>query len=553
MRGGGGGGDFEQRAEERKERLSSQHLQVQRSWERPGVYAWGLNTGRVAAPDLDARVVKSPRRIPFFEGMLLRDLKLAQDSAAAIDERGDLVQWGVAYAADGDNALQPRRTLAGKNLKALALTRDRVMALAADGRVYSVPASAAEQRAGPKPLEKRGGAAWLLPSFWATSPATPAAEAISYRTLEPPGLTWGERVTMISAGLDHVLLLTSKGRVFSAAGATEAFPSRGQLGIAGLVWATRPAGAYDQCHEVMGLRGVKVAKIAAGHFHSLALDERGRVFAFGDNTMGQLGLDLEPSVGSVDTPKLLPHQQLYPRSERGNVFVVSDIAAGGSNSYITIDRSTQAGGARKDEDSARSSSSSSFLSSSRSMASAAASDVFSFGQGIFGALGNGRWTHVQGTPTKVKALSELYEYSEAEQRLRPIRVARISAGATHACAVLENMTHVHASSGRGGASAEHNTNWGADALLWGGNEHFQLGTGRRANLARPTYIPPLDRDAEREREQEMMGRGSGGGEPEQQQRLQLTPWKRVQVNGRAVSFEQRIECGHGVTAVYSGI
>src|SRR6185437_10433987 len=62
--------------EENRDLLSSQHLQVKRSWENPGVYAWGSNTGKVVAPDSNEIYVKKPRRITYFDDVLLRDLKL---------------------------------------------------------------------------------------------------------------------------------------------------------------------------------------------------------------------------------------------------------------------------------------------------------------------------------------------------------------------------------------------------------------------------------------------------------------------------------------------
>jgi hypothetical protein len=52
--------------------ISNQHQQVKHSWENPGVYAWGSNTGKVAAPDSDESYIKSPRRIPFFDGLVLK-------------------------------------------------------------------------------------------------------------------------------------------------------------------------------------------------------------------------------------------------------------------------------------------------------------------------------------------------------------------------------------------------------------------------------------------------------------------------------------------------
>ncbi|OCL14826.1 hypothetical protein AOQ84DRAFT_351326 [Glonium stellatum] len=160
--------------EDNRDLISSQHVQVKKSWENPGVYAWGSNSGRVAAPDSDDEFVKTPRRIPFFDGVLLRDLKLDRNFAAAIDDKGDLLQWGTAYSKESQ---QPTHTLRGKNLTALTLSRDRILALSATGTVYSIPVSAAAQQTGPKPVST----SWL--PFWRTP------SPLSYRVLTPPNLS----------------------------------------------------------------------------------------------------------------------------------------------------------------------------------------------------------------------------------------------------------------------------------------------------------------------------------------------------------------------------
>ena len=494
--------------EDHRDLLSSQHLQVKKSWENPGVYAWGSNSGRVVAPDSADAVIKSARRIPFFDGILLRDLKLDRSFGAAIDDKGDLLQWGVAHSA---RESAPKVTLKGKDLGSIVLSRDRVLALARNGKVYSIPVSETDQASGSKAKE----ASWL--PFWSGEPT------ISYRTLQPDGLSWGEKVSQISGGLEHVLLVTSKGRLFSAACATEDFPSKGQLGIPGLTWQNRPAGRYDSCHEVATLRGFDIVKAAAGDHHSLALDNQGRVFAFGDNSMGQLGLSPSAQPVMVDAPSLVPVHTLYKAKQAAGPPVATDVAAGGSNSFITVN--------------VRPPTPTTERSSGRSTLGRITVDTFSCGQGIWGGLGNGRWTHIQGTPTKIKALSGLFEYDEATSRVLPIRVAYISTGSTHTCAVLDNATYLGAHE----RSSKNDTNWGADALWWGGNEHYQLGTGKRNNISLPMYISPLDMDAERDR-----GGDSG-------HRFQITPRKTVKFNGKTVSMEQRVECGRGVSAVYSSV
>lgn len=497
--------------EENRDAISSQHVQVKRSWENPGVYAWGSNRGRVVAPDSDEPMIKSPRRIPYFDGVLLRDLKLDGDFGAAITEKGDLVQWGRGYA---DDARVPVTTLKGKGLASLTISRDRIIALGSNGNVYSVPVARSDQVNGHKPTESK----WI-PFLTSRSP-------ISYRLLKPKTTSWGEKVVSISSGLEHVLILTSTGRLFSAASSSSDFPSRGQMGVPGLTWDTRPSGAYDQPHEVTTLGGFDIAAIAAGDNHSLALDKEGRVFAFGDNTSGQLGFDPSSESPHIDAPSLLPIQKLYAGTSLSPC--VTSISAGGANSFFTVDATSVA----------RPNSSPSALTSPLGRITA---DTWACGQGIIGTLGNGRWTHFQGTPVKIKALSGLFEFDETTSSVVPIRLKRLSVGTTHASATMNNVTHVHAGLSARTDSAN-DTNWGADVLWWGGNEYFQLGTGKRNNQATPVYIAPLDGDGG-------IRKGKRGGE----HRFQITPRHKVEVAGRMVKMEQRVECGRMCSAVYSGV
>jgi alpha-tubulin suppressor-like RCC1 family protein len=492
--------------EENRDLISSQHLQVKRSWENPGVYAWGSNTGKVAAPDSEEAHVKTPRRIPYFDDMLLRDLKLDRSFGAAVKENGDLIQWGKGYSEEN---VQPTITLRGKDLKSIAISRDRIIGLSKSGAVYSIPVSRMDQESGPKPSE----ASWI--PFWNSN------SDISYRKLKPVNLAYNEKVTEISGGLEHVLLLTNAGRVFSAASGTEDFPSRGQLGVPGVTWLTRPEGPYDMCHEVTTLKGFDIAKIAAGDHHSLVLDKEGRVFSFGDNSCGQLGFDYSSESPFIDAPSLLPMQKLYAGTNQTPK--VTGISAGGVNSFFTVDATRVAGPGEG-------------VSGARGLGRVTA-DTWSSGQGIKGALGNGRWTHIQGTPSKVQSLSGLFEYDENKNQVIPIRMAQISVGSTHASAVMDNVTYLNASE----KSSVNDTNWGADVLWWGGNEYYQLGTGKRNNVANPMYIRPLDMAAEVQ-----TGR-------KEEHRFHVTPRHTVKMQGRNVSMEQRIECGRNVTAVYSGV
>lgn len=495
--------------EENRDLISSQHHQVKRSWENPGLHAWGSNSGRVVAPESPKdSVVKTPRRITWFDGKLLRDVKMDRYFGAAIDDRGNLIQWGTGYKSD---IPEPEVTLKGKDLISLSLSRDRIWGLSRNGKVYSIPVSAEDQEAGTKPSE----ATWI--PFWT------GRSNISYRTVAPQGMGYSEKVKQIAGGLEHAVLLTNKGRVFTLASASDSFPNRGQLGVPGLTWITRPEGAFDQPHELKTLSGFNITQVACGDHHSLALDKEGRVFSWGDNANGQLGFDFHAETTTVDAPSLLPTQKLYTGTSQ--VPVITSIAAGGSNSYITVDATRVApqSGAMDER--------------SRRQIGTITADTFAFGTGQYGMLGNNRWTHVQSTPTKVPTLSGLFEYDENTNRTVPIRLHRLSIGSAHASATMANITYTSASA----STSSDDTNWGADVVFWGSNEFYQLGTGKRNNSAQPIYLQPLDAEAEVSRAKRSSGQ-------KEMHRFHVTP--RTKVGGREI--EQRVECGRAVSCVYSG-
>lgn len=495
--------------EENRELISSQHMQVKKSWEHPGVYAWGSNTGKVIDPNSNEKNIKLPRRISHFDNQLLRDLKLTQDFGAAITEKGDLVQWGLGFSKADPT---PMTTLKGKDLAKIEVSEDRIIALSRGGSVYAIPASRDDQEGGKKLEQEKSS--W---SLWSSS----GNEAISFQSLTPTGLGWGERIVDISSGLEHCLLQTSAGRVFSCASSASSFPTKGQMGIPGLTWETRPKGRYDQPHEITSLKGFDVKHIATGDYHSVVLDKLGRIFTFGDNTFGQLGFEAQLGSPFVSTPTILQTHKLYGSS--GLVPKVSSIAAGGLNTFFACEAdvpdasNTEAG----------------VTAPSRRLPHSTF-DIWAAGQGTTGSLGTGKWTHVSLGPTKLKALSGLCEFDERSSQLVPIKIKTLSIGATHGAAIMDNVTQTSMSN----RSSENETYWGSDVVFWGGNEHYQLGTGKRNNLNAPTYISPLDGDAGRHR-------------------LCLTPRQTARLGeggkGRKVTLEQKVECGRFVTGVYSAV
>ena len=479
-------------------------VQEKRSLKSPGVYLWGTNFYRVVDPKSKETVIKSPRNLSYFDGQVLRDLKLDQKSGAAVNEKGDLVQWGKGFS---ESDFLPTQTLTGKNLTSLCMSSDRILALASDGKVYSLPISKEYQQTGNKPKE----GSWV--------PFRSGSAGINYRVLQP-NLALTERVTAISGGQEHALLLTNSGRVFSVASSTENYPQFGQFGVPRLTWFTRPDGPVDTCHEITALKGSKITQVATGDYHSLALSKDGHVFAFGDNSLGQLGVEFDASSPFLDSPVSVPIEKLY-RSGEWNPRVTRT-AAGGANSFFTVD-AQRILSPKKDP-------------SNIQDLGRISADTWTCGRGIWGLLGNGRWTHMQDTPTKVKALSGLSEFDDRKQTISPIRLRDISVGTTHASAVLDNNTNIHSAFTKNLETPE---DWGYDAVWWGGNEHFQLGTGKRSNAPRPTHVNIPSASEEKDGKSEA--------------RLQIMPRHKGQVDKRTVSMEQRIECGKHISGIYSAV
>lgn len=211
--------------------------------QKQGVYAWGSNRYNVVAPDAPlTTLIKTPRSIPFFHGVALRDVVLEEKHGVAVDVHGDVLQWGLGFfdatsrALAGDieeaplgrrrekeraNELSPRgsdaarprdpiKTLVGKDIVRVAATDEKVVALSRKGDVYIF--SAIQERQKPASTSKP----------WSANPlslfGTLAGPQIDFEkvTMAPSvQLERGDRVSEIQTGASHLTALTQKGRVLS--------------------------------------------------------------------------------------------------------------------------------------------------------------------------------------------------------------------------------------------------------------------------------------------------------------------------------------------------
>lgn len=456
----------------------------------PGVYAWGSNAGGVVAPGFEALVsnVKAPYRIPYFDGKLLRDLKLTETLGVAVLDNGDVVQWGSDYFGSGTaskeivkpssvQGVDPEISFKGKSIRKIAVSDSKaVYGLNSSGTtVYAWPVSKSELQNGPKPrVERSWWRPWRL--IWRGS------DNVSYITLKTPPLGFSEYIDDVQVGNDHVLVLTSKGRVFS--GVSGVYPhhtpssSKGQLGIAKFSQFDQPP-PPGTLYEIKHFKNRLVSQIACGDYHSLARTLAGDVYVFGENSLGQLGLPYSYKNAFIAVPTLLPLHKLYPRKINP---VAVNIAAGGSTSFVSIKPEINAREFYREFPGEDDESMKNFV--DQDVVDQIARNVFAFGNGLKGQLGNGTFIHAQSSPIAVKYFSQMKEYSEDLGKMVPIDVSNWSVGKNHVAVAVGGTTVKPKDKKTAGANK--------DVVIWGGNDFWQLGTGKRNSYSNPNRIPALD-------------------------------------------------------------
>uniref|UniRef100_V5ERW9 Putative mitochondrial protein n=2 Tax=Kalmanozyma brasiliensis (strain GHG001) TaxID=1365824 RepID=V5ERW9_KALBG len=242
----------------------SQQDQMRQRAHLQGVYAWGSNRYNVVAPDApQVTLIRSPRSIPFFDGVALRDINLKEKHGVAVDANGDVYQWGLGFfdpavleptaiedvplgrrrekaganltAPRGSTAslvLNPVKTLTGKNIVKIEATEEKIYALSKDGHIY-VFSAVQQLQATPKYPGWSPNPLKLFNAF--------AGADIDHEVLHPaPSAHWGstEKVHDIIVGDHHLLSVSNKGRTF-ATPISEEGNAFGQLGTR-RVWLNAP-------------------------------------------------------------------------------------------------------------------------------------------------------------------------------------------------------------------------------------------------------------------------------------------------------------------------
>ncbi|KIM80836.1 hypothetical protein PILCRDRAFT_822120 [Piloderma croceum F 1598] len=494
---------------------------------------WGSNKSNAIAPqNPEVESVRTPLVAVWLRNVALRDLALHENHAACVDARGDIYQWGNGFfgppsvSADGSRNRKPTRTLRDKNIIRLALTESRVFALSASGHIYVLAADSAKQSA------KISTSPWYRPGWLLGKKKT-----VDFIEILPKHrLSWREKFVAISAGTDHLLALTSSGRAFAHPISTKA-NSHGQLGFrkfdipSGAISSpsrlaveltpniiTDPyakASAFsrpetpssdtlklfdnenirfsDTLFEIPGLRGIKVAQAVAAGRTSFVRTDSGKVLGWGANENAQIGLGSNVTLDAITVPTEVVLWRTVSNKTQSRCL---NICSGGDLTCFTVERI--------DGNDVRT------------------VDLLMCGNGRWGGLGNNIYSNAQGNPLRAKSVSGLLEYSEKEQALQPIIPHAISISPTgHVLLTLET----HERSGPGGG--------GRDLYVWGANQQYELGTGKRTSLAAPTTL-------QQGNEARFMLTKAQANVNDMQGKV----WK------RGVKVEQCAQAGYGNTIVY---
>jgi len=123
---------------------------------------------------------------------------------------------------------------------------------------------------------------------------------------ELQGENMPDRVTQVALGENTASFLTAHGRVFSCGRG-----ARGQLGYPSNAPPKKPRvieALFSRAVVQPSVR-IMVTKLSVGRNHTMALDDMGRLFGWGDNSMGQCGyqtaINVRDGVSFSSTPRLV--------------------------------------------------------------------------------------------------------------------------------------------------------------------------------------------------------------------------------------------------------
>ncbi len=223
-----------------------------------GLRGWGLGADGELGNGHRTKMHRTPVRVRLPRGVRVTSVRAGCDHALALTANGHLLAWGEnteGQLGDGSPASTDTpvrvRLPKGTKVRAIRAGCDHNLALTTRGRVL----------------------AWGFNRLGELGNGSRHSRARPVRVKIPRGT----RIKAISAGCDHNLALTTRGRVLAWG-----YGKSGQLGIGSRKLRTRPVRV-----KFPGRARIKI--IAAGCDHSLAVSTHGQLYGWGFNADGEVG------------------------------------------------------------------------------------------------------------------------------------------------------------------------------------------------------------------------------------------------------------------------
>ncbi|CAX44494.1 mitochondrial protein, putative [Candida dubliniensis CD36] len=410
--------------------LNDENLnQIQDSKTVSGVYIFGNNDGNDDGND----GCKIPLRIPFFNNMYLKDAYIEKGHLIVINDQGKVYEWNK----DWSNVKLINLPF---KIEKITPTKDYFYFLTNKGEIVYIPRIKSNSEF--IPLQRRN---------WFGILTTQIYNKLNIKDIKS-----------FSSGDDHLLLLNKSGKVFVVNCSNNPI-NRGQYGPSYSPFTKENKIPVNQPIDLTLLnnriiqtenkQGKAVVPrvfnyISSGKYFNIVCDDNGNIWTWGDNSCGQCGdintTDLKPVPKIVFTKsdfKRVLRNVLPPRIQEEYIHI-KKISTGDDSSYVLINY--------LDKD-----------------------VLISFGNGINGQLGGGRYMQVCCWPEIVKSLIGLNEFDESLNSVKPIKIKDINVGNKHLFITLDNVGH------------------NKDVYALGENEFGQQGNGKKNKSCKPMKIPKL--------------------------------------------------------------
>ena len=387
------------------------------------------------------------------KGKKIISISVGYAHIVAIDERGKVYTFGANnYGQLGDVTTDgsevpicisnKENELKGKKIISITAGGDHTVALDDEGKVYTGGYN-------------RGG---QLGDGTTNDSEVPICISDKENELK------GKKIISISAGEGHTVAIDEEGKAY-----TWGFNYYGQLGDGTTTNSVLPICISDKENE---LKGKKIISISAGVVHTVAIDEEGKAYTWGDNDFGQLGdgtaivapihiysaepiclTDKENELKRMKTVKVVTENtentEVISLAESGKIYIweIGDETAIYALPKCISDEDTELKGKR-------------IVDISAGYGYAVALDeegkVYTWGNNEYGQLGDGTTTN-SSLPICL---------SNKENELKGKKIISISAGGGHTVAIDEE----------------------GKVYTWGFNYYGQLGDGTTTNSVLPICI-----------------------------------------------------------------